>query len=186
MVPSLLLKKCRWGDTRECWEECRIQDLQPRSHQPLQTSCPAHHAHQGPLPQIDQVRWGVSDGSNVTDQSCQQSDPGLHWDNTSPWWTWTRADLKKKTNPALLQFPVQMISQGTHMAFVKAHEHLLILFPFHLLLSQCHMSPKGRLQPRLWTGSYTSHFVCSFSSCTSIRSKSFSFHNDLWTTEKKN
>lgn len=49
---------------QECWEECRIQDLQPRSHQPLQTSSPSHCTHQGPLPKMPQrsrqvrcIRW---------------------------------------------------------------------------------------------------------------------------------
>lgn len=59
MVPSLLPKDSRWGDARECWEECRIQDLQPRSHQPLQTSSPAHCTTKGLCPKchID-IRWG--------------------------------------------------------------------------------------------------------------------------------
>lgn len=127
---------------------------QPLPQLPIPTKGPCPKCHR------DQVRWAVSD------QSCHQSDLGLHWDNSRPCGCGLE-QIFKKPNPPLLQFPVQMISQGSHMAFVKAHEHLLILFPFHLLLSQCHVSPKGRLQSRLWTGSYTSYFVCSFPSCTS-------------------
>lgn len=47
-------------------------------------------------------------------------------------------NLKKKK----YCFKSQVISHGSRMPFVKAQEHSLILFPFYLLLSQCHVSQR--------------------------------------------